>query len=103
MSRKAILLPYCVDQNEPSIPLRFVIVIPDDVEERDVLLRKLFIDHVCGEDCFDVDSIKKEIDIIETPNDGYGDIAVECNSLGLFLFVTYLDETWFVTLRDETS
>ena len=83
MARQAILLPYCVDQNEPSTPLKFIFNVPDDVVERDKLLRALFIEHVCDD--------VEEADIhISEPDEGYGDVVVSWDD-DMFLFLTYIE------------
>ena len=98
MTRQAILLPYCCDQNGPSVPLKFIVDIPDDVTARDKLLRELFIAHVmCEADAVDVD--------IDDTAGGYGDIVLSYNDV--FLYVTYIEEAnpaikWNVTGYDES-
>ena len=41
--KKAIILDYATEQNEPSTPFKQIFLIPEDKEERDKALRKLWV------------------------------------------------------------
>lgn len=91
--RKAIGVPYSCYQNEPSVPLRKLIDIPDDIQQRNKLLLKLFNEHVCDvSDAYDEDDEDdiEEIQITESSN-GYGDIIVSYGD-DVFLYVTFIEE-----------
>lgn len=79
----AIALPYYVGQNEPSKPLTNLVAVPDDVDERDEVLTKLFFERVL--DC-DFD----ELTVTETPY-GYGDITVAYHD-DVFLYITFIEK-----------
>lgn len=85
--RRAICLPYSVDQNEPSRPVKQLFTIPEhDVTERDRLLKQLFIQHVC-EDCE-----AEDLSITERQDDqDYGDLTVSYSD-SMMLFVTFVEE-----------
>jgi hypothetical protein len=88
--KKAILLPYHVDQNAPSRPLDRVVVLPDNVKERDKLLKKLFVEHVLGEDYVKEFGLKSsELKVTKGSSDDYGDLIVEFKD-DQYLFVTYV-------------
>lgn len=38
--RKAIVTPYCVDQNQPSLPHRKLLEVPEDPKLREEVLRQ---------------------------------------------------------------
>lgn len=86
--RKAIGVPYCCYQNEPSVPLKKLIDIPDDIQKRNELLLKLFHQHVCDISNAYEDDI--EVQITESSN-GYGDIIVSYDE-DCFLYVTFIEE-----------
>jgi hypothetical protein len=81
--KQAICLPYCVDQNEPSKPLKQIISIPDNVVDRDKLLKSLFIEHVCEVDGDD-------IEVIDGNENDYGDVIV-CYGDDMFVYVTFIE------------
>ena len=85
---KAILLPYCVEQNEPSKPVSILYEVPDDKDQRDKELRELFNKHVCELDDEDLANLS----IKECTGGDYGDIVVAESEFcsDLFLFVTYV-------------
>ncbi len=81
---KAILVPYCCDQNEPSRPLRQIVTIPDNVKARNELLKALF------EEVFETDEPEK-LTVRKGGRNDYGDIVVQ-GPHELYLFVTIIDE-----------
>lgn len=83
--RQAILLPYAVDQNEPSRPLQGVYVIPEDTESRDSMLIDIFVNHVCELEGDDID----EITVVDGSEDGFGDVIVSYMD-SVYLFVTFI-------------
>lgn len=91
--RKAIIVDYLIDQNEPSKPFSQVFILPDDKEERDKALRKLWRLTFLGTD----EDIQREglemedgdIPILEEDDTRFGDITVGEDPL---LFITFLDE-----------
>lgn len=87
--RKAIGIPYCCNQNEPSVPLKKLIDIPDDIQQRNKLLLQLFNEHVC--DMSDLDDDEKEEVRITESSKGYGDIIVSYGD-DVFLYVTFIEE-----------
>ncbi len=85
--KKAIVQPYCSDQNEPSRPLRKLVEIPDDIKERNQLLKKLFCEHVLDKSDWEGDDPK----IRKGRANDYGDLIVE-GRFDTFLFVTFIEE-----------
>lgn len=83
--KRAICLPYSTYQNEPSVPIKRIIEIPDDVAVRDKLLADLFTEYVCGGDVHPV-TIK------EGGRGCYGDLIVSSGDDDVFMFVTYIEE-----------
>lgn len=82
---KAILIPYCEEQNEPSRPLPKVFDLPGTIKPREKVLKDLFIKHI-------MDDIEpKEIKVKAGNGYDYGDIVVSHNS-GCHLFVTFIKE-----------
>lgn len=82
---QAIIVPYIVDQNEPSRPIPQVFNLPDDVKERNEILLTIFKKYLLE----DVESDKLEF-FEEERFTLYGDIEVGYND-DLFLFVTFLE------------
>lgn len=82
MPRNAILVPYCVDQNQPSKPLSFLVDIPDDEQQRYTLLRALFKEHV-------YDELEDDAEVIIRETEEYGDLSVTDDDI-LYLFVTFV-------------
>lgn len=82
---KTIIVPYIVDQNEPSRPLNQVFDLPYHDELRRTFLKNLFIEHLC------TDCNHDDITVTNGKEDDYGDIVVEGPG-GLFLFVTFITE-----------
>lgn len=82
--KKAICLPYCCDQNEPSIPLKQIVTLPDNVAKRNKLLKKLFVEHVC-------DAELKELTVRKGKPDDYGDLFVSYGD-EVYMFVTFIKE-----------
>lgn len=82
--KKAILLPYHIDQNEPSIPFKNIYSVPDDVAKRDQELRELF-NYYVGEvdDLNDIEVYDRQSD------DDYGDVIVTYDEV--FLYVTFVE------------
>ncbi len=85
--KKAIALPYCVDQHEPSRPIKQIISLPDDVEQRDELLKMLFLTHVCELDIEET----HEIEINDGTKGAYGDLVVSYGD-DLYLYITFIEE-----------
>lgn len=84
--KQAIIVPYMVDQNEPSRPIPQIFNLPDDVVERNEILLNIFREHLLG----DVESVDLEFFEDERENK-YGDLEVGYHD-DLFLFVTYIEE-----------
>jgi hypothetical protein len=82
----AILLPYAVDQNEPSKPVKHLVEVPTEKKHRDDVLKQLFVKHVC---LLDSDEIK-DIKIKKGGEKSYGDLVVSWQD-DQFLFVTFVD------------
>ena len=84
---RAIAMPYCVDQNEPSCPLPFIVELDDNVKARDAKLKQLFNDHV-----MDIDEEDGcELIVRKGKKNESGDLIVEYGD-DLFLFLTYIKE-----------
>ncbi len=83
--RKAIILPYAVDQNEPSRPISTLVDIPDDEQARDELLNRLFVEYVLDSD----DDL--ELIINDGNENSYGDIIVSYAD-SIFMYVTFVTE-----------
>ena len=81
--RKAVALPYSVDQNEPSKPLAHLVDIPENINDRNDLLKYLFTQHVCD------DLHPDEIEVYNGDQD-YGDIVVADLDGNMFLYLTYV-------------
>ena len=83
--RKAIAIPYCADQNEPSKPLATLVDVPDDKQQFEDLLKQMFATHVCDE------ADPEELVITHNlPDDKqYGDVTVYWDP-GLYLLLTYV-------------
>lgn len=79
--KQAIIVPYMVDQNEPSTPLAHVFILPDDPRVRNDMLRVLFTQHVF--DGAAVDELRV------TEDSSYGDIAVSYDD-SIFMYVTFV-------------
>lgn len=82
--RDAIILPYVVDQNEPSRPLPEIFSIPDDEEEVKNMLFHLFVHYV--NDSFEQDEMTYSIG----GEDDFGDIVYGNEDNGCFLYVTFI-------------
>lgn len=80
---KAICLPYTVDQNEPSVPIKQIITLPDDVRLRDKMLKELFIAHVCDVSIQDLEIYGR------SDEHEFGDLTVAYED-SMFLYVTYV-------------
>ena len=83
--KKAIIVPYAVDQNEPSRPISKLVDIPDDTQERDELLKQLFVEYVLDSE----DDL--ELTITEGNERSYGDIIVSYYG-SIFMYVTFVTE-----------
>jgi hypothetical protein len=87
--KTAIIVPQydTEDSFDVQRPLPNIFEIPDDKEARDKMLTELFWE------TFEEDEYKERLDNgtvkiqLACGNDSWGDVAVECN--GLYLFVTY--------------
>lgn len=79
---QAIAIPYCVDQHEPSRPIKHLIEV-DDGPGRDAMLKQLFIETV-----YDGATLE-EITVREGEEWDYGDIVVAAHE-DFFLFITFL-------------
>lgn len=80
---KAIILPYAVDQNEPSRPISMLVDIPDDIQERDELLKQLFVEYVLDSE----DDL--ELTITEGNERSYGDVIVSYDD-SIFMYVVFI-------------
>lgn len=78
---KAIVLVYTEDQNRPSKPKSTLYDLPDDVTERDVMLRKLFDEIACND--------SEELFIYNDPNE-FGDITVSDHDVGVHMYITFV-------------
>ena len=83
--KKAIVVPYAVYQNEPSRPISNLVDIPDDIQERDELLKQLFVEYVLDSE----DDL--ELTITEGNERSYGDIIVSYDD-SIFMYVTFVTE-----------
>lgn len=79
---KAIVVPYFVDQNLPSVPLNRLVNIPSDPAARDNVLTNLF------SEVFDLDEEETENIEIDIHDSKFGDLEVEGN--GLYLFIIFV-------------
>ena len=84
--KKAILVAYCCDQNEPSRPLPHIFLIPDHIGIRNALLKKLLVTE------FNL-LLNDETPITITKGnaDDYGDLVVAYGD-EMFLFVTFIKD-----------
>lgn len=81
--RQAIALPYCSGQGEPSRPVKQLVNVPDNVAERDAMLKQLFVETV-----YDGVTVDK-VDVCPCDADDYGDLVVEARG-GYYLYITFL-------------
>ncbi len=84
MTKKAIVLPYMVSQNEPSSPSKDLVDVPLDETLRDIMLGKLWYKHFNRFNDIDLNEVSIDTD----PT--YGDISIGDGVCALFL--TYLNE-----------
>jgi hypothetical protein len=78
---KAIVLPYTEEQNEPSAPYSKLLVLPDDEQQRNVVLKSLFSE-----------SYEVDVDEVEVrPGGEYGDFDVTDDS-EYHLYITIIQE-----------
>ena len=85
---KAIILPYCEDQNEPSIPYKEIFDLDqNDIAARNKLLKDLFVTRVFTSD----DDFEVLIYGTEVAN-RYADIMVTSPGSGVWLLVNFIDE-----------
>jgi len=89
--RKAIILPYCVEQNAPSQPLKKLFDVPSNVKERDKALIKLF-NETFEEDPDDEESGKRKVTVKKGKADDYGDLIVTYGYGDYLLLVTFIEE-----------
>lgn len=82
--KRAIAIPYCVDQNEPSIPVKQVLELPDDVTARNELLKDIFIERVC-------DVERDDLTVKKGKRNDYGDLVVVYGDGDMFLYVTFVE------------
>lgn len=80
---KAIILPYCVDQNEPSRPLNKIYDLPDDVKLRNKLLTELAVETLNT----DPDNKFK---VRKGKSDDFGDLVVYDQDCYCLLYVTFI-------------
>jgi hypothetical protein len=86
--RQAIALPYAEGQNEPSKPVRRIVNIPDDVEERNALLTDLFYEYVIGNE----NERTLELKFDDGNVDDFGDIIVSlAEDEGVYLYITFIE------------
>ena len=78
---KAIVLPYTEEQNETSAPYSKLLVLPDDEQDRNAVLKSLF------SESFEIDIEEVEV----KPGGDYGDYDVTDND-EYHLFVTIVEE-----------
>lgn len=86
---------YAEGQNEPSQPIPRIIEIPDDVAERNALLKNLFNTQVCADThvCGSDDGGEFDVKVTEGGKGHYGDLIVEpTDGSSVYLFVTYIEE-----------
>jgi len=92
MPKKAIILDYLEDQNEPSSPFKQVFVLPDDTTCRNRALGQLWYETFVGDD---EKATPEDYDL-----EDFGNVTVDddegtadlCVGDGPWLFVTFLDE-----------
>jgi len=82
--KKAIATSYAEEQNEPSCPLRRLIEVPTKKQEREELLKRIFIEHVCD--------VEPEELTVKHKKGAWGDLSVDAEDLGLHLYLTYIEE-----------
>lgn len=82
--KKAIAVPYAIDQNEPSCPVRFLIDVPDNKKEREAFLKQVFIEHVCD--------VEPDELTVKHKKGAWGDMTVEADDLGLYMYLTFVEE-----------
>lgn len=80
MTQQAILIPYTVDQQGPSFPLRSVYNLPDDKEERDDMLREVFHEWVYDEEPTEITDFSDTEDF---------DIVVS-HEHGVYMYVVFI-------------
>lgn len=83
--KRAIAIPYSVDQHEPSRPLKQLVELLEDPTANEEMLKKLFCETVYDGASFD------EITVREGDEWDFGDIVVEAQG-DFFLFLTLTDE-----------
>ena len=94
MSKKAIVLPYVCYQNEPSVPSRHLVTVPDDEERRDVFLHELFTTFYEIDD----EELLEDVKVDTAPNT-YGDVGIGDGDM--FLYLTFVDEEIEVNNRTD--
>lgn len=80
--KKAIILSYVTEQNEPSIPQNILLEIPDDPAEREAVLRNEWDNHFDGWD---------EDTLVITEECAYGDLCIHDANGDCFIFFTYVN------------
>lgn len=83
--KQAIIVPYAADQNEPLRPISKIVGIPDDQEERDQALSRLFFYYVLDNESLS----RSDLEIREGSEDSYGDIVVSYDD-SIFMYVIFV-------------
>ena len=82
--KKAILVPYMVDQNEPSQPIDKLANMPEGIVDLKAELARLY-----GE-VFD-SCVEQPFEITIEEGGRFGDLCISCSDVeGLYLYVTYI-------------
>ena len=102
MPQKAIIIDYLCDQNAPSTPFKQLFVLPDDEDERNQALRKLWCETFLGSEEGDDDYELADVEVVTSEDcrgcnqTNYGDLIVgdddQC------LLVTFLEEPFEIRL-----
>lgn len=93
--RPAIIIPYFEDQNEPSQPLRQLVLVPDDIEGCETLLRDIWKTVFLGvgkdADTLQDHGLESDKEIVVTrDNLEYGDFQASWGPE--HIFITFLDD-----------
>lgn len=83
---QAIVVPYCEDQNEPSVPFNSLIQLPEDPGERDLKLKQLFLKFHEDDEDIELDEVEVE------PGGEYGDFDVHHKYSDYHLYITKVEE-----------
>jgi len=83
MSKKAIAVPYAVYQNEPSVPYKKIVTVPDDRSTH----RELFIE-ILSQFYYSESGEYERFEINYTPS-RFGDVSF--GNGDMFVFFTFID------------